>query len=364
MNNLLIKHHGALGDHGYTLPCLQALRKRYDGICLYIRGETCKQVYENTGLVDKFLVYDRQLERMSLPDREAWFACQMADFPLERPANDPSYRCYMDFHGIVPGRYMFHVTDPLFEKPISWAKANAKGVSFYDVFSEYAGVLEEARGKRPFVVMSDSERRWLAGFRQQYNISESDFLLGWQFGGSSANKWYPFAQRVMESLISRHKVKVVATGDDDCKELTWWRSLDGRYINLAGKISFRQAFLLTSIYNCFVSPETGVYIMSNAFADVPKVLLATHTAGYHIAFEETKIIQSDARCSPCYKLVFTCIMGESGKHVKCVEQIPPHRVIDAIERIISRWRKTNANNAIRIVSPNSALGKRVLAVRV
>jgi len=57
MTVLGIGHWGAIGDQVYTLPALRELRKKNDTIVGYLtwnKGIT-KQVFENTGLFDKYI---------------------------------------------------------------------------------------------------------------------------------------------------------------------------------------------------------------------------------------------------------------------------------------------------------------------
>ncbi len=340
MNGLIITHHGALGDHGYSLPALGVLRKRYDKIALYCKkAERIEPIFRNTGYIDKYISFTEKVMQLDNDDKRRWLIEQLGEFRVTHS---------VDFHGIVPGRYMFHGGDSLFEKPISWARQNASGVSFFDEFSRRAGVLDEAKGKRPRVVMDKDEQRWLKRFRGRYGIPKDAFLLGWQFTGSAQIKWYPHFQEVVTAIMNRYpNTYLVATGDKWCDQLTW-RGAGKRYINLANKVSFRQAFLLTSIYDCFVSPETGVFVISGAFPHTPKILLATHTAGYHIAFDETKIIQSDAPCSPCYKILFNCIVDEPHEYMRCAGRIAPHKVIEAIDEVVRRKEINSIRHRQRI----------------
>ena len=115
-----------------------------------------------------------------------------------------------------------------------------------------------------------------------------------------------------------------------------------KFINLGNSVSFRQAYILTSILDCLVAPETGLMVFAQAWAHLPKILLSTHTYGYHITFDnyangscsDTLIIQSEAKCSPCYDIVFDCKHDGCNPWTLCMGKIPPEKVIAAIEDII------------------------------
>lgn len=340
--NLLIKHHGAMGDHGFTLPAIQALRSsgKYDRIILYHDGQACKQIYENTGLIDGYVMKDKWLEHpaMDFAYRKLWFHDKIEAMG--------GVQEMVDFNGVVPSVYMFHSVDPKYGFCETWKRKNAEGVIFYDLFSKRAGILDAAKGKRPEVILSQGERDWLYAFRKKHNIIPNTMIIGWQFTGSGQNKWYPFFQEVAKAIMDPNPYcYFVTTGDPGCIELEWPGAL-GRHINLAGKISYRQAFILTSLYDCFISPETGVFVMAQAFPETPKILLATHSAGYHYCncfddIKETEIIQSEARCSPCYNIIYDCRKVEGKVYQYCMGKIPTHKVVGAIERQIKLWKVRN-----------------------
>jgi len=230
---------------------------------------------------------------------------------------------------------MFHEGDPKFDAPLWWKRENADGVSFFDAMSERAGV-PEAIGKRPITKLTHGERSWLRDFRYIYNIPKDAFLLGWQFTGSAKIKWYPFFDAVIQKSIMTRYPQVYVIGMGDIENRVQWdfKYHGGRFINPGNSVSFRQACILTGILDCFVSPETGTMVFAQAYEHVPKILLATHTYGYHITFPETKIVQSEAECSPCYDIVFDCKHDGDNPWSLCMGEIAPERVIEAIAQVI------------------------------
>jgi hypothetical protein len=195
-------------------------------------------------------------------------------------------------------------------------------------------------GKRPITRFTDEEINWLGDFRRTYKIPEEAFLLGWQWIGSARIKWYPFFDEVIQkAIMSKYpNVYVVGLGDIDNKIRWDFKYHGGRFINLGKSVSFRQAYILTSIFDCLVSPETGLMVFAQAFEHLPKILLATHSYGYHFTFPETVIIQSEVKCSPCYKIIYDCKHDGDNPWALCMGKIPPARVIEAIEKVISSFQ--------------------------
>jgi len=326
----MISHGGALGDNGYTVPALNELRKIYDEIYLYGRKQAVIAL-EGTGLIDRFIVKPEEFGKGTLEQQRDW---------LVNAVSDVDFHAKINFNDVIPGRYMFHQGDPKFDLPVEWKRENVRGVSFFDAMSERVEETKEAIGKRPVTQLTHAERSWLRDFRHIYNIPKGAFLLGWQFTGSARIKWYPFFNEVIQQgIMSKYpQVYVIGLGDVDNKIQWDAKYHGGRFINLGRSVSFRQAYILTGIFDCLVSPETGLMVFAQCFAHVPKILLATHSYGYHFSFPETVIIQSEAKCSPCYKIVYDCEHEGDNPWSLCMGNIAPERVVEAIEKVIKEER--------------------------
>lgn len=348
MKRLMISHGGALGDNGFTVPVLNALRQIYDEI--YMCGVNQAFIaLGDTGLIDKFIIKPSEYMSWHFEKQRAW---------LIQATDNIDFDARINFNGTIPGKYMFHADDPKFNFPIEWKRSNASGANFFDVMSERAvNSITDASikkilssdlnplGKRPITILTEKEQRWLMNFRSIYNIPKKAFLLGWQFTGSARIKWYPFFDEVIQKGIMKKCPEVYLIGLGDIDNIIKWdfRFHKGRFINLGQTISFRQAYILSSILDCLVSPETGLMVFAQAFEHVPKILLANHSYGYHITFPETEIIHSEADCSPCYNLVYDCKHDGENPWSLCMGRISSKRVIEAIKKIIKK-RNLSAYN--------------------
>lgn len=320
----MIKHEGALGDCGFTIPALSSLREKYDQIY-----QTCTingfNALSGTGLIDRFIVKPHDFPKWALEKQRQWLIEQTEDL---------DFQDRLSFHKVVPGVYLFHEGDPNFNRPVQWKRENAKGVNFFDEMSKRAGTLD-AIGKRPVTKLSEDERIWLENFRQRYRIPKHAFLLGWVFAGSSPIKWYPHFDKVIQYNIMARYEHVYVVGLGDTRKLISWdpKFHGGRFINFHG--TFRQSYILTSILDLLVSPETGIYVFSQAY-ETPKILLATHTDGTHITCGgETQILLPDCECAPCYNIVWDCKRHPDGNYPLCIGSIRPETIIGSIERVIN-----------------------------
>ncbi len=341
MNRLMISHGGALGDNGFTVPALNALRELYDEVYMCGPNQSLMALGE-TGLIDRFIIKPPEYESWDFGKQRAWLIQATEEMDFDEKIN---------FNGAIPGRYMFHAEDPKFGLPTEWKRLNAEGINFFDAMSRRAidSISEVSSerilnsdsnpmGKRPITKIAEEEQKWLLNFRRAYNIPKNAFLLGWQFTGSARIKWYPFFDEVIQKGIMRKypEVYVIGLGDLD-KRIKWdFDFHGGRFVNLGNEVSFRQAYILASLFDCLVSPETGLMVFAQAFEHVPKILLATHSYGWHFCFHETKIIQSNADCSPCYKIIYDCQHDGDKPWSLCMGNIAPDRVIEAIEEIIGK----------------------------
>lgn len=319
---MMITHRGALGDNIYTMPAVEALKRKYDELYLSCVPQG-KAVFENTGLIAKFIVHTKDVMELDAVLKRNWLLQQSLGLDFEG---------FINFHGVVPGRYMYRSNDPLYELLQEEKIARAKGANFFDEMARKAEV-PEAIGKRPDWHIKLKEKRWLRYFRARRKIPDRAKLVAWQFTGSGPQKWYPYFDIVVqEGLMADPDIYVIGMGDMEGK-LEWSEKYHhGRFINLTDKLSFRQSVLLTSIVDCLVSPETGIFCGSQAFPDVPKILLASHTSGEHICCgDETTILTPECDCAPCYNIdsVQSC-MDRKAKGARCMLSIDPLMVRDCV----------------------------------
>lgn len=332
MYRLMIQDDGAYGDQGFKLPALRVLRSTFEDI--WVSGDyRAKEALEGTGLVDHFVVKPK--------DFGTWDIAEKRRFLLDAVGN-LEFHHNLQTHSCIPGRLCFHKgADPNADRPLEWKREINKDKNYFDEMSLHLQI-PEAVGVRPATLISSREQQWLAEFRADYGIPDDAFLLGWQFTGSTIPKWYPFFDKVIQHSIMANHPEVYVVGLGDLKAKFRWpkEKHGGRFINLYDLVSFREAYLLTSIMDCFVTPNTGVFIFSQCFPRTPKILLSTLVAGYHCCCgDETTVIQSEAACSPCYNIILDCEHDGDNPWLKCMGKIAPSRVITAIERTIEAWQK-------------------------
>lgn len=361
MANLMIKHFGSLGNQGFTVPAIKELKKTFDHIYLF-SFPRAQFAFEHAGLIDKFILQPQSFQK-ELRKKYGEDAQRQYGYWLMEVIGKLKIDASVDLVGVLAGAYAFHEK---LDHKAKWSKEkkieNAKGVNFFDIYTERMGeqlempdLLGKVKGKRPTTRHTAKEKAWLNGFRRAHGIKDGSFLLGWQFTGSAMYKDYPYFDEVIIQLKQRYpELHVVTTGTKGTEELGVGREF-GSWLNLAGKVSFRQAYLLTSIYDCFVGPDTGVMVFAGGYK-TPKVMFSTHTYGEHTAWPETRVIEPDCDCAPCYVITdaVSCPKADGGWPL-CID-IKPDWVVSTISGIIDEWRtnygRTINNGRTYFLSPD------------
>lgn len=327
---LMIIDDGAYGDQGFKIPALMALRNHYDQI--WVSGFSwAREALEGTGWVDGFVIKPDDFVNWKPKDQRSFL------IDATRGVNVVDS---MNARGCIAGRLCFHVgKDYKADWSLEKKRALNIGKNYFDEMSIHFGV-PEAVGARPSTAISQNERRMLAEFRSDYDIPENAFLLGWQFTGSSLYKWYPFFKEVIQENIMRRFPHVYVVGMGDLGSHLHWSAdkHDGRFINLYDLYSFREAYLLTSIFDCLVTPDTGIAVFSQCFPDTQKILLSTIIGGHYVCGDDTTVIQSTAECSPCYNLAVDCKHDGDNPWMYCMGKIRPKKIVAAIEKVIEHKR--------------------------
>lgn len=307
---VLVTLYGAPGDHLHALPALRLFRQKVGRLILNARwrGGLVNSVYQNLNLVDKFIWLDKQMNK--------WSQSEIAEYLLQKLGAD-TFDLYHNLNGYTG----------MMSTPKEWERQPIGPMRNYQdrerIYDRYCQVLEVPKGGRPKLEFSEKEIAWAEEFMDGIGAFK---LVGWQWSGSSRVKEHPNPQDVILNLLRDHTdIKIISMGSERFADAYINHE---RFINLAGRIKWRQAALLTSYMDLFISPDTSIMVAAQGFEDVPKILLATTTSGKQIAFPETTIIKSTAGCSPCYRVLDTCDQDD------CCGKIDDQEIYQAADHIL------------------------------
>lgn len=312
----MLSFSGAPGDHLHINPALRQLRRQVKSLLMTAewKGGIIKSLYEHSGLVDKFVWLDSK-------QMEGWTEDQLRVYMLQETAGYEITE-YHNLNGIIAGGFM-HM--PPFNRKPREARGRISKKTFYDLYCDALGV-PEAKGLRPKIKLGEADRSWLRNYRTGLGIDKAIRLVGYQWSGSAKVKEIPYAFEIISKLLSNHNdIYIVAMGSERFKEAL---IPEGRCANLAGLIKWRQAAILTQEMSLYIAPDTSIMVAAHCYKDVPKILLATTTSGEQIAFPETAIIQSTARCSPCYRITDTCDLDN------CCEAFDVDEIVETADKIL------------------------------
>jgi hypothetical protein len=325
--NIVIVDNGALGDQCFKNPAMRVLRPHVDQLWVTSKYGFAEEAMLNTGLADGVI---------TKPDGfSEWPEYEQQKFMISA-SNNIDFDVVLKTQRCIPGRLNFHKGyDKQADKPVEWRREINAGKNYFDEMSNWLDV-PAAVGVRPATNATSQELNFLNAFRSDYGIPADAFLLGWQLQGSCGAKRTPQFVEVVRAILEKYPfVYLVCMGDLDAE----LRSVNvhPRITNMYELLSFREAYLLTSKFDCFVSPNTGVFIWSQCFPKVPKILLSCLIDGHHCCYEETTVLQSTAECSPCYNILSMCKQDNGNDWFYCAGKIKAKRVIAAIEEVLKVW---------------------------
>lgn len=357
--NLMVINHGAIGDTIYLVPALEILRTEYDVIGMLGRNKGLMAL-ENSGLVDYYIVAPRAPQipknassRLRKQLTEKHLAKKR--LVLTEHAKKVTYQHKCDTSGTgnkvgtIVGRYVFHLGSDDYSRPQEWKIERNRGVNYFDAMSSLLKVYDEnedlvrdgvpeAVGKRPSVNFTRKESYWVKQFRSDLGIPEEAFLIGWQFGGSVVNKWYPYFKEVIQDAILPNHPDVYVLGLGDLKNNLQTKHIR-RFVNVGDTLSFREVWVAMSTFDLLVSPDTGMFCASQVYETLPKILLPSMIDGSQVCFGDDSIILSPTtRCHPCFNLGNYCEVRRGNRKrygTMCITSIKPKRVIRAIEEVIA-----------------------------
>lgn len=165
-------------------------------------------------------------------------------------------------------------------------------------------------------------------------VLPQDLVMGIHPGGKPAHRW-PIENfsRVIQEISKKMNCKFIVTGSFEEAALgeRLKREANGRLINFSGRLTLKELGALIKRCSVYICNDTASMHIA-ALAQVPMV--AIFTAGYLKRFDPRNIsdkaivLSNNADCAPCDKL--RC------SSMKCVMEITPRQVMQAIEQLLGK----------------------------
>ena len=229
----------------------------------------------------------------------------------------------------VGGRNYYDVT-------ASWAQENQESKTVSENFVDGDFGRDVGCNKLPSLQFTEEEEKEISK-----HIKKDKFNILWALSGSGTNKVYPWTDYVMGETLKKYPdTHFITVGDNKCQIL---EDISNQFpkesiTQLSGKLSIRQSMLLTKLVGLVISPDTGILHASGCY-DTPKIGLLGHTTIENITkyFKNDYSIESEAECSPCYRLIYDyslqCPLDFVTKAAMCMAKIKPEWIFEQIKKV-------------------------------
>jgi 3-deoxy-D-manno-octulosonic-acid transferase/heptosyltransferase-1 len=343
--SILIVKLSAIGDVIHALPALNALRRHFpDAHITWLVEEAASGIVTSHAAVDRVLISGRTRWLKGLVGLSGSKNLREI-FQFLAALRDTRYDVVIDFQGLLKSAVMVGLAR-------GWRKIG------YNLTREYSYLALNERVP-PFDVDKHAVFRYLHlakelnadteliefnvpfGQEQEQHVISVLQQKGW--AGETIVAINPVAKwktklwaaknfsRVADGLLSELGVFVVFTGAGaDQREIQNIRSkMRHGCADLSGLTDLKQLAALYGMSHCVISTDTGPMHLSAAVG-TPVVALFGPTAPWRTGpfGEGHEIIRADRSCSPCFK--------RACEPVKCMENISPGQVLDAVRRVLER----------------------------
>lgn len=327
----LVIRFGAIGDTTWCTPLFEKLKQDgyYVAFCTTEKGA---QIVKEDPNIDEFIIHEKKGNVIE-GDKE-----NLTDY-WEKIGK--SFDKVINLTRTCEGKLLKIEGSPGYDWP-HLKRHKECNINYQDYLMKSAGYSEEM-GRIPILHFTDMEK--YMGSRVK-SSNKDKFLILWSLSGSAFHKVYPWAEQVAREFIKRHDdVMIITVGDEACRLLEW---NEPHTVNKSGEFTVRQSMVMTKYADLVIGSETGVLNAAAAY-DVPKIIFLSHSSRENLTkhWKNTDAMFAlDCDCHPCHKLIYsnTCPKGNiTGESPKCMENLPPSEVLDAMEKWYDIWHKKKQN---------------------
>jgi heptosyltransferase II len=339
IQNILVRSTNWIGDAVMTTPALAAIRHSFPKARITILATPLvAQLFSPHDLVDDVMVYDRQGRHKGVAGRfriaselrarrfdlaillqnaiDAALITKLAGIP-RRMGSRTDGRGFLLTHGFA------HKT----------LDSRLHHVDYYLEMLKSFGIT--GTEKRQLLCPTDDEREAARERLLAAGIVPGDFLVGINPGAAygSAKRWYPerFAAAGAD-LAQKWQAKLLVLGGPT--EVAIARDIEGelqgRCLNLAGKLTVRELMALIERCDFFLSNDSGPMHIAAAFG-VPLVAIfgsTDHRTTYPFSGNSV-VVRKDFECAPCLK-------RECPTDHRCMKAVLAEDVVAAAEELRGR----------------------------
>lgn len=333
---LLIIKFSSLGDLILSTAAIKAIRQHFkQGYKIsMITDESCRDLLLNCPYIDELIVCDlkgkdkglRGLLKVARKIRKRNF-----DLVIDLQNNRNSHilsalSLALDRYGYNNKKFGFLLNHTLRED-----KAPIGPVEHQFRVLKLLGI--EAREPRLELWPTQADQDYVDGLLANQWLSPNQKLVGLNISASQRwqSKNWPLENiaKLCDEL-SRKELRVVLTGtENDAAAVEKLINLakEAKLINACGKTTINQLACLIRRCSVYISSDSAPLHLA-ASQDVPLVAIfgPTDFRRHMPPAKKYIILRKELKCSPCYK--------PECKTVKCLKQIKPEEVLDAVEKLL------------------------------
>lgn len=319
---LLVIRLQAIGDVVITLPWLQDLYHRYPGIQIhFITKEECAEIPQCVSFVKEVLVLRGGRSTWRLALHALWLGMRL---------RGRRFDAVIDLQNNILSRWI-------------WKAMGVRPQGVFDSAShQLAGIrTEETIHRAGFHVRArlliETRKSLSTGFWSRAGLRPNESFMILNPASSFPSRQWPdhrFLEVGKKWVEMFPEMKIVTVGLSSMKSRThlFADQLRAHWVDLTGKTSLTEAFLLAGLANVVITEDSGLMHMAWV-QGVPVVALFGSTPAYWSApFGPTSYCfnSSDLPCGNCFRE--TCMYGDN----RCLTRVTAAEVMEAALEMIQR----------------------------
>lgn len=342
---ILVRAPNWIGDAVMCLPALAALKELFPSSEVTVLSKARSiPVFDGNPAVSSIIEYDDKRRHKGITGRlKLSREIRKKGFDLAVLFQNAFDAAFVSFISGIPERagYARDMRRRLLTVPVKVTEEIRK---VHQVFY-YLNIVKELGGEVPplnappvpKLYLSDEERAWARAFLAENGLSpERDFLAGASPGATfgRAKMWPPerFAGVLNRFIKEYGAVALLFGGSDEenaCKNVS--RKIEGRYLNLAGRLTLREFMAVLKELRVFISNDSGPMHLGAALG-VPTIAVfgSTDPSLTGPLGPSTAVVVKKTDCAPCF-------LRECGRmNYECLRSITADGVFMAAESLLKR----------------------------
>ncbi|MFZ5518354.1 MAG: glycosyltransferase family 9 protein [Candidatus Zhuqueibacterota bacterium] len=337
---ILIIRMSSIGDIVLTTPVIRLLQQQFPGAKIdFVIKKQFVDILSDHPLLNRLLIFDKQNNAGTLRQIRRAISETRYDIIIDLHKNIRSYYLSIGTGAGTVARFKKGVLRRFLfvkfrmksqEKPLPVYQRYLSAVAFLDI-------RDDRQGPQIFIHPSVQHRitGWYASFINRWPV-----LIGVAPGASFRTKrWTPQGfSEVINQLIHRHNAGIIIFGNGADRDISQTLNIDAEenVLDVTGQLSLQETTALLNHCSILLTNDTGLMHLATALKKKIVAIFGSTTEelGFFPYNTEFLVIQNHGlACRPCSHL------GRQRcprKHFKCMNDIAPRQVYEAVVMMMGR----------------------------